>query len=479
MTSRLSRRLGVLLLVPMALCLLRCAPRTTDITISKKPLPKSFGDSRKGPSVGTMAWRSYFADDRLVSLISSALAENPDVRIALQRIELARAYVQQATGALLPKVFAGAGVGIQKYGRYTPEGAGNTDTEIAPGQRIPTHVGDFALGLQATWEIDAWGRLRSERQSAVARYLATVEGTSLVMTGLVADVATAYYGLLALDQTHHVLEQTVIRQQEALEVVRVQKLAGRANELAVQQFEAQVAEVKAMEAETAFRIREAENGINLLRGSYPQPIQRERVALLRDPRQSVATGVPSELLQNRPDVRAAEFDVQATQFDVKAARAAFFPSFDISAGVGFRAFNPRFLFATPESAVYSAGGSLIAPLVNRSAIEAQFAAAKASQVQAMYNYQKTILNAFVEVANGLAGLERGAKVVALRKEQKAAVEQTVTTADMLYRAGKANYLEVLMAQQRTLTTELELIGALREQHLASIFIFKALGGGWR
>lgn len=474
MNARTSLPLTALIVTVVA-----CASHGTDVKIPEKPLPAAFEGATAAGSATTISWREFFVDQPLHRLIESTLAANPDLQIALQRIELARAGVRQATGALLPQVSLAAGVGVQKYGRYTVDGAGNAGTEIVPGRAAPTNVGDFGFGLQSTWEVDAWGKLRNERRAALARYLATVEGVNLVTTGLISDVALAYFELLALDHTRDVLAQTTVRQQEALDVVRLQMLAGRANELAVQQFAAQLAGTKAMAVETDLRIRDVESRVNLLRGVYPQPVARSKDALLRDMPPRLAVGLPSELLRNRPDIREAELEVQAAKCDLKAARAAFFPSLSLSAGVGYQAFNPKFLLTTPESLVYSATAGLVAPLVNRSGIEAQFDSAKAQQIQAMYSYQKAVLNAYTEVVNALSRLDGAARIANLRMERKTAVEQTVDTADALYRAGKASYFEVLIAQQSTLSAELELIDARRDQHLASIALYKALGGGGR
>jgi outer membrane protein TolC len=185
------------------------------------------------------------------------------------------------------------------------------------------------------------------------------------------------------------------------------------------------------------------------------------------------------MLKNRPDVREAELQIQAAKCDLQAARAAFYPSINISANIGFQAFNPKLLFSTPASLAYALGAGLLAPLVNRSAIEAQFDAAKATQIEAMYNYQKVLVTAYVEVVNSLTSLHSRFDIVAFKKDQKAALEQTVEMADMLYRAGKASYVEVLIAQQNTLAAQLELIEAMRDGHLASIVVYKALGGGWQ
>lgn len=455
-----------------------CAALSAEVTIPDRKLPESFEGQTGEPSVARLNWRTYFADPRLAVLIAEALTSNPDVFIALQRIELARASVRTATGALLPRVDLSVGAGVRKFGLFTMDGAGNATTEIAPGQLVPTHLGDLALGLQSSWEIDLWGKLRNQRQSAVSRFLASVEGTNLITTTLVADVATAWFDLQALDRVHEVLGETVARQKEALEVVRLQKAAGRATELAIQQFEAQLAETRALEVGVTQQTVEVENRLNLLLGRPPQPIERQAV-LSFEPVSSVSAGVPSELLRYRPDIREAEWQVKASQYDLKAARAAFFPNVNLGAAIGLEAFNPAFLFRIPESLIYSVVGGLVAPLVNRSAIEAGFDGAKANQILAMYNYQKVILTAYVEVATGLSNLRNTQTMLSLKREQKAAVERSVETADILYRAGKASYLEVLVAQQTALRADLELIETWRRQRVASVAIYKALGGGWQ
>ncbi len=458
---------------------LACAGHSVESEVPEKPLPASFQGAKRAPSIGALSWRTYFADDQLKGLIAQALDANPDLHMALQRIEMARAGVRQSSGALWPQVNAGVSAGLWRPSRYTPDGAGNATTDIVPGRATPDPVGDLSVGLEATWEIDAWGKLRNQRESAVAQYLASVAGVELVKTGLVAEVASAYFELLALDHTSEVLKRTVAQQAEAVEAVRLQKEAGRANELAVQQFVAQLASTEAIEAEIVARIREGENRLNLLLGRYPEEVSRSTAAFVADVPAEVAAGVPSNLLEHRPDVRAAELQLRAAKCDLKAAKAAFFPSLQITAGVGLAAFDPRYLFSVPGSVFYSTTVGLVAPLVNRSAIEAQFDMAKALQIEAMYNYQKVVLHAYVEVANGITTLDSVAKVVRHRREQKANVEQTVELADVLHRVGRANYLEVLIAQQNALQAELELIDALRSQHLASIHVFRALGGGWR
>lgn len=454
-----------------------CAPAATHVAVREVPLPARFEGGSAGPSAGQLDWRAFFADESLSALIGQALDDNFDVKIALQRIEVARADIQRASGQRLPKLSAVATGAIRKYGTYTMDGAGNAATDITPGRRVPEHLPDLFAGVQATWEADLWKRLASLSGSAKARYLATIEGTNLVITNLVAAIAIAYYELVALDRIEAVLAQTLARQEQALEIMRLEKQAGRTNELAVQQFAAQLAGTRALSAATQQQKRILENQLNLAIGRVPQPIARTAGALDRE--LVVTAGVPSDLLRNRPDIRQAEHAVAASKFDVAAARAAFYPRLTISASLGYQAFDPRFLVTTPESIAYGLVGSLVAPLVNRRGIQAAFAAAKATQLQAMYGYQRAVLTAFIEVATELYTLEQSAQIVTHQRRKREAAAQTVDIADALFRAAKATYLDVLLSQQATLDAELELIRAQRDQHLARIRLYRALGGGWR
>jgi multidrug efflux system outer membrane protein len=464
----------------MALLVSNCAALNTELAIVEKPLPTTFDpDAGSEPSSAQVNWRDWLADAQLESLVTEAIANNQDLLIALQRIELTRAGVLSATGALLPQVSLGVGAGVRKFGLYTMDGAGNASTEITPGQLVPQNLGDFLVGLQASWELDIWGKLRNQRESAVAQYLASVEGTNLVLSSLIGDVASGYFELLSLDQTLDVLQRSVTRQTEALEVIRLQMSAGRANELAVLQFEAELTRTQAQAREVRQQLLETENRLNVLLGRFPQPISRTQNALSVDNTAKISSGVPSELLQNRPDIRQAELDLRASKFDVKAARAAFFPNLNLSAGIGFQAFNPAFLLQTPESLAYSVLGGLVAPLVNFTGLQAQFRGAKANQLQAMYAYQRSILIGFTEVANALTQVRTTDELVALKKARKASLEQAIETATLLYRAGKVGYLDVLTAQQSALQSELEFIESWKQRRVAQVAVYKALGGGWK
>ncbi|SHJ01303.1 efflux transporter outer membrane subunit [Pseudozobellia thermophila] len=456
-----------------------CKTMKTDISAKHKPLPEKYGTAQGDTTtVARIDWKEFFADDYLIQLIDTALANNLDLQMALQRIEAARSGLRFANGELFPKIEGSFTAATTKYAKYTEGFAGNSTTEFE-GRTIPNPVQDYFAGLTATWEIDIWGKLRNSRKAALSRYLASIEGKNFVVSNLVADIAASYYDLLALDNELDIVRQTLRKQQEAFEVVELQKEVGKANELAVQQFLAQLLNTRAHEKETLQQIVETENKINFLMGRFPQPIPREKRSLFKELPRQIASGVPAQLLAYRPDIREAELELRASKFDVKTAKAAFFPSLAIEATGGYQAFDSKFLFRSPTSIGYSAIGGLVAPLINRKALKAEFHNAKAQQLTAMYQYQKTVLNGYMEVANGLSNLRNLQETKEIKEQQNQVLENAIEASAEFYRMAKADYLEVLMAQQNSLQAQLELIALNKRQQLATVSIYKALGGGWQ
>ncbi len=456
-----------------------CTGLKTDLAISENEMPTSFKDKTDTTNIADIQWKDYFVDPHLHQLIDTAIKNNIDLQMALQRIEIARSSVRAATGALMPTMGLNVGTAIRRYGLYTMDGAGNSTTDIFPGQTVPTNLPDLFVGLQSSWEVDIWGRLQNQRSSAMAKFFGSIEGTSFVVSNLVADVAIYYNELRALDNELDIIRQTLHTQYESLEVIELQKETGRATELAVELFKAQVLNTSILEKEVLQQITITENHINFLLGRFPQPIERTKGEYFTDIPHEISSGVPSQLLANRPDVREAEFQIKASKFDLKVAKAAFFPTFNITASFGFQAFNPDFLFVAPASIAYTAVGTLVAPLINRNALQAQFHFAEANQLTAMYHYQKTILNAYVEVANELSNIHNLRKINALKKQQNKVLRQSVETSHLLYRYGRASYLEVLIAQRNALQSNLELINFAKQLRIAVVKIYKALGGGWK
>ncbi len=468
-----------LVLLSVAVFLVGCKTQNINFTVPERTLPERYLNSLDTTNLGQIKWREYFTDAYLVSLLDSALEHNIDRKIALERIELANSTLMAAKGALLPTVSANFAPAIRRFGHYTMDGVGNATTEMHPGRIVPVNLPDYYVGLQSSWEVDIWKKLSNRRKSAYANVLASAEGGNFVTTSVVTEVSAAYYELITLDNELDIIIETIRNQEEVLDVVRYQKEAGRANELVLQQFKAQQLHTKTLERETLQRILETENRLNFLLGRYPQPISRNKEELFKDLPLEIAAGVPSQMLLNRPDVRAANLQVQASKFDVKAANAEFLPSLTITAGVGFQAYDPSLLFKTPMSMAYSLVGGLVAPLLNKSAIKARFNTAKSNQIIAMYEYQKSIINGYTEVLNELNKINAIREISDLKTLQSNELEKAVETSNELYTSAKATYMEVLLAQQNALQAKLDMVESHRKQRMAMVNMYKALGGGWK
>lgn len=445
-------------------------------------MPEAYPHAPKEVNSADIHWRSYFSDTTLIALIDTALNNNIDLQLTMQRIEMGRAQVEQAKGLTLPFVSGGGTVGQRRFGKYTMDGIGNYDTNfsnnISKEQNIPEYLPDFNIGLQSSWEIDIWGKLRTRKEAALARYLATVEGRNFVLTNLISDIALLYYELLAFENELDIIHETIILQDNELNIIKLQKEAGRANELIVKQFEAQVLNFKSFEVEVTQHIVEIENRINFLLGRYPQPIRRNKSRFTMPLPMLVSVGIPADLLKNRPDVRQAEYELAATKANVYVAKASFYPSLNATAVLGTQSFNPKFLIS-PQSIAYNIIGGLAAPLFNKSALKADLKTAKAAQIEALYNYQKSILNGYFEVYNQMVLINNLEKLHTLKTSEADVLNKSVQTASELFSTGRATYLEVILNRKNALQSKIELIDVRKRQYYSLINIYRALGGGWK
>lgn len=467
----------------ISLALMGCkAPMATKIQDDvKENLPQNFENQQNSSenNSGITPWKQFFTDPNLVSLIETALKNNQELLITLQEIEIAKSNVMYKNGKLNPTVAAKLGAGVSKAGRYTSEGAGDASTDIKPGQEMPDPLGNFEGGLTVNWEVDIWHKLRTEKQSAIAHYLSTVEGKNFVLSNLIAEVADNYYELLALDNQLDIIHQYINLQQKALEISKIQKQAMAATELAVKKFEAELAKSNAAEYDLKQQITEKENQINALLGRFPQPIARTKENFMSIVPQTVYTGIPSQLLENRPDIKQAELELKAAKLDVEAARKEFYPNLEINAALGLEAFKPSYLVKMPESMAYNLAGELAGPLINKSAIKANFQTADARQIQALYEYDKTILNAYLDVANLMSKIKNLDQYYEMKSQESKALDQSIDIANQLFRNSRADYLEVLLNQRDALDAKMELIEAKQRQLSTVVNIYKSLGGGWK
>jgi multidrug efflux system outer membrane protein len=460
-------------------CLLvsSCKTPQTSLETNTKKLPESYGNTTDTVSSATINWKTFYSDKYLVKLIDTALVKNFDVLISLQKIKAAQSDVLFSKGAMLPTVSGIANAGARRFGLYTMDGAGNATTDITPGQLIPLNLPDYLVGLQTSWEVDVFGKLKNQKKATISRVLSSEAMKNVVTTNLIAEIANSYYELIALDQSIAIIDKNIAIQENALEMVIVMKEAAASNELAVKQFKAQLLNIKATKVELQQQITEIENKINFLIGSYPQKIERQASFTASNLPSEIQFGVPSALLQNRPDIKMAEFELIASKSDVKSAKAQFYPSLTITGGMGYQAFKPNLLF-NPQSVAFNLIGGLTAPLLNRSAIKASFNKANAYQVETLYSYQSTILKAYLEVNTEMVRIYNLKELLKLKTEEKQELNNSIEIASDLFKFGRANYLEVLTVQQNALQSELDWIETQKKQFQTTVNVYKALGGGW-
>lgn len=434
-------------------------------------IPESYSYESDSISIGSVRWREFFKDPYLISLIDTALQNNLDLLTAVQRVEIARASYQLREGALLPSLNSVASANL---GSANQNMVGN----VAQDDRMANVREEYFLGLQSSWEVDLWGKLKNQKKAAYARFLSSEKGKHLITTSLVAEISRLYYKLLAVDNELEVVRKNIDFQEVALEIIKIQKMGGRATELAVQQFTAQLLSTKALEREKLQRIVGVENQINILLGRYPQTIPRESDISEQDLPEEITAGVPSTLLLHRPDIQQAELELEAAKADLEAARAAFLPSLTISPYAGLNAIKTSLLFQAPESLAVGVLGGLTAPIFSKKRIRAGFDRSVAERAEAFYTYQQTIISGFGEVVTNLSEIRNLQKIYELKEEEVSVLQNAVSTSNDLFASGYASYLEVITAQKSVLEAELELATIKKSIFHSVIDLYRSLGGGW-
>jgi NodT family efflux transporter outer membrane factor (OMF) lipoprotein len=439
-------------------------------------MPPAYNGVTSSDNSARLGIEDFFNDPRLTILIDQALAGNRELKILDEEVQVAGADILARQGAYLPFLTGGAGAGLERASLFTPAGAAENQLTAANGQHFPDPVGNFQLGFNIFWQLDIWRQLRNARDAAQQRYVAAVDRRTYFVTRLVAENAENYYRLMALDKRIENLDQTIELQEQSYKIAKAKLDAGRGTELAVQRFLAEVRKNQSEKLIVRQEIVEVENRINFLVNRFPQPVERVSAGFFDLKIHTLSMGVPADLMQNRPDIRQAERELAATGLDVQVARAKFFPQIAITGSIGYEAFNPRYLFK-PEALAANLAGNLVAPLINKKAIKAEYMSANAKQLEAIYNYQRVVLNAFTEVINRLSMVENYTRSIDIKKEQLKSLEASVTAASNLFQNARAEYIEVLFAQRDLMEARMVLIETKRQQLAAIVNAYQALGGG--
>ncbi|HZX44004.1 MAG TPA: efflux transporter outer membrane subunit [Myxococcaceae bacterium] len=434
------------------------------------PTPATFRD--QGPtqdtaSIADLPWWTVFRDPELQSLVAEAVQNNRDLRAAIARVEQARALARIQKAQILPAVSANASGG---YGR----GSLTLPTENPKSSAV------FEVDAQLSWEIDVWGRIRRGTEAAVAQYLASEQGRRATTVTLVADVAVAYVQLRQLDAQLDVSRRTVGNYQRTLQLYVDQLKGGAGNKLPVTTGRAQVNDAQATLRDTERLIVRQENLISLLLGRPPGPIARSKTPPAL-PTGVVPAGLPSTLVERRPDVLEVEQQLVAANARIGVAKADFFPRFSLTALAGLASPDLTKLFDPSKSGVWSAGGNVswLAPILQGDALHGQAEAASAQWEEAKNNYEQTVLTAFREVADALDDVQRLDGVLQQREEEVTNLTEAVALAVDRFYGGVSSYLEVTTTQNLLFPAELNLAAVRAQRTSAFINLYRALGGGWQ
>jgi multidrug efflux system outer membrane protein len=418
-------------------------------------------------SLADLPWWQVFKDEKLQELIQTALKNNYDLRIAVSRVEQSRQIAAEARSQYVPFV---------NYGTVNSDGKNEFAGTVAPNGGAVR--GAFVGAVSAAWEPDVWGRIRRMNEAALAQYLATEEARRGVMLSLVSDVAQAYFELLELYLELDIAKQTTDSFGQSLKFFTQRYEGGVATTLDTSRAAAALATTAAAIPQTELQITIKENQLSVLLGANPGPITGVAKLLDEVVPPEIPVGIPSALLERRPDILQAEQQVRAANAQVGVATANFFPQFGLTALLG-RASTPLSTFSSGQTTAWSIAASITGPLFQGGNLTAQKRQAVAAWQQTQLQYQQTALSAFQDVANALISREKFDEILV---EQTKAVEnyqQSVTVSTQRYVNGKATYYEVLEAQQLLFPAQNAVAQTELDRRVVIVQLYMALGGGWK
>lgn len=423
--------------------------------------------AQQDKTIADVSWQEFFSDATLKSYIAKGIENNLDIRTALQNIAVTEAYMKQGKAGYLPTLSAGPGY------TYTKSSANTQFGRITGSQSLSQYdvTGNFS------WEADIWGKIRSNYRGAAAGYLQTIEAHKAVQTNIVSTIASTYYQLIALDEQRKTIVESIGYREQSLETMKALMIAGTVTQVAVNQSEAQLYTAKALLVDVDSNIKLYENVLSVLLGETPQTISRGSINDQKIDTE-LAVGVPAQLLENRPDVKAAEFGLISAFENVNVANASFYPSLTLTASGGVQGIDLDKLFDA-QSLFANVIARLTQPIINKRALKTQKEVALANQEKALIGYKQAILNGSKEVSDALAKYQAADEKIPLKEKESNLYDQSVEYSEELLNYGLANYLEVITARESALNSSLNLTNAKLEKLNSMVEIYRSVGGGWK
>ena len=425
----------------------------------------SHSTTASGESLGNEKWWEVFQDPVLQQLIRTALEQNYDLRIAASRVLQAQAQVGIARANQFPTVSAGA----EAFSERNPK----------ISSAFPSYEANAGeVDLAVVWNLDFWGKYRRQSEAARASLLASQWGRNAVLTTVVSSVATAYFTLRELDLALEVSKQTLAARQDSLRLTSVLAKNGSASALDLRQSEQLVYTAAETIPDLERQIAQQENSLSTLLGRNPGPIPRGRELVEQPNPPAIPVGLPSELLERRPDIREAEETLVAANAEIGVAKAAFFPSISLTGTAGYESFALNNLF-THSQRMWNGAASITQPVFAAGALRAGKRLAEAQEQEMLLSYQQTIMNAFQEVSNSLIAYQKGREFREQQELLTAAAKDADRLSKILYQHGGTSYLQVLISENNDLSAQLNLAQAQLNERLALVQLYNALGGGWQ
>jgi multidrug efflux system outer membrane protein len=416
-------------------------------------------------SLGNEKWWQVYQDPVLTELIHTAVAQNYDVRIAAARVLEAQAQVGITRANQLPSANVGADVFSQQNAKVS---------KLFPAYE----VNGGELNLSVIWNLDFWGKYRRQTEAARAQLLATEWGQRAVLSSLVANVATAYFQLRALDSELEISQRTLASRQQSLKLTQVLETHGSGSGLDVSQAEQLVYTASETIPDLERQIQQQENVLSVLLGENPQSVPRGRALTEQPVPETVPAGLPSELLERRPDIRQAEQIMVAANAQIGVAKASFFPSLSLT-GLGGLESDSLHHFISQPSETWSGAFSVSQPVFQGGALRSQLRLARANWQDAVFSYQQAVQNALEQVSNSLVASQKNREFREQQELLTKAAQQTDQFSEVLYKNGGASYLQVLTSETNYFSAELNLVQAQLNERLALVQLYQALGGGWQ
>lgn len=446
-----------------------------DIQTPQADLPANFrGDIvHDTTSIADIPWKSFFTDATLQQLIDSALVKNYDMQLAIKNIDAAQLLVKQVKWNYVPAV----GLNVTASSSRPSD---NSLNGISLAQFLKTnHIEDYSANISLSWEADIWGKIRNQNKSAVAAYLQTSEARKAVQTNLVAGVSQGYYNLLMLDEQLAIAKKNLALNDSTLRIIQLQYNAGQVTSLATQQAQAQQQAAAQLVPQFEQDVALQENALRILTGELPDKVARTQKLNNIAFTDNLSAGVPSALLSRRPDVKSQELALNIANAQVGINQANMYPALRITAAGGVNSFKTSNWFNVPASLFGIVAGSVIQPLLQRKELKTKFEVAKVEREKTVIQFRQSVLNAAGEVSDALVKIDKLKEQQTIAANRVSTLQQATSNANLLFKNGMANYLEVITAQGNVLQSELQLASIKTARLNAVAELYRSLGGGWK